>query len=205
MISTNDILRTIVNFLNTPIKIVLLIFVILTIIFIGTLIAEKIERLYIRDKAERIIDNIKKKGAKDILAIIQNSSILTSHKRLLLEVARHTKMSKNMSECLASSLLENYDIEKESIIKKTDLIVKLGPTFGLLGTLTPLGPGIIALSTGDTATLSQSLLVAFDTTVVGLICGAVCMIISAIRRKWYSKDRIMLTLVMESILETIKE
>lgn len=36
---------------------------------------------------------------------------------------------------------------------------------GLLGTLIPLGPGIIALGQGDTQTLSTSLLTAFDTTI----------------------------------------
>ena len=87
-------------------------------------------------------------------------------------------------------------------MKRSELIVKLGPVFGLLGTLTPLGPGIIALSTGDTQTLSASLLVAFDTTVVGLICAAVCTCITTIRKRWYEKDSIMLSLVMEALVES---
>ncbi|MCQ2609660.1 MAG: MotA/TolQ/ExbB proton channel family protein, partial [Lachnospiraceae bacterium] len=120
----------------------------------------------------------------------------------LLEVAKHKNLSNAMKESLAVSLLENYNVEQDRIVKRTELIVKLGPVFGLLGTLTPLGPGIIALSNGDTQTLSQSLLVAFDTTVVGLICAAVCTCISQLRKRWYAKDSIMLNLLMEAVVES---
>ena len=107
-----------------------------------------------------------------------------------------------MKENFATSLLDNYNQNLDFVVKKSDLIVKLGPTFGLLGTLIPLGPGIIALAQGDTAKLSYSLLAAFDTTVIGLIAASLCAVISMIRRRWYAKDRIMLTLIMEAVLES---
>lgn len=40
---------------------------------------------------------------------------------------------------------------------KANTVAKLGPMFGLLGTLIPLGPGIVALGRSDTAALSQSM------------------------------------------------
>ena len=72
----------------------------------------------------------------------------------------------------------------EKILKVSDIIARIAPMFGLLGTLIPLGPGIIALGQGDTYTLSTSLLTAFDTTVAGLISAAAAFIISAVRRSW---------------------
>lgn len=202
-ISTNALLRSIVIMLDTPIKVVLLIFVVLTIIFIGALIAEFVQRLSIGVKASIVIDQIKQ-GTDSIENIINKSKMLKVHKMILLEPARHKNLSSNMKENFSYSILENYSIEQERKLKMTELIVKLGPVFGLLGTLAPLGPGIIALSSGDTQTLSQSLLVAFDTTVVGLICAAVCTVITTIRRRWYSKDRNMLSLIMEAVLESEK-
>lgn len=201
MIDTNTILRGIVKALDTPIKIILIAFVIITIIFVGSLIAEISQRMYINVKSAKLID-VLKKGEMSAEDVISKSRILSKHKKLLLEVTKHKNLSSAMKESLAVSLLENYNIEQDRVIKKTDLIVKLGPVFGLLGTLTPLGPGIIALSTGDTTTLSQSLLVAFDTTVVGLICAAVCTCISQIRKRWYAKDSIMLNLLMEAVVES---
>ena len=151
-----------------------------------------------------MIDAIKK-GENDPATIIKNSRLLTKQKRLLLELTIHSELSDNMKENFAVSLLDNYNQNLDFIIKKSDLVIKLGPTFGLLGTLIPLGPGIMALASGDTTTLSNSMLAAFDTTVIGLISAAICTVISLIRRRWYSKDRVMLTLIMEAVLEAEKK
>lgn len=74
---------------------------------------------------------------------------------------------------------------------------------GLLGTLIPLGPGIIALSAGDTQTLSRSMLTAFDTTTVGLISAAVCLIIGYIRRPWYDAYMSDLQTLADCVIDII--
>lgn len=51
--------------------------------------------------------------------------------------------------------------------------VRLGPLLGLVGTLIPLGPGLMALNDGDLGMLSSQLVVAFSTTVVGLLIGGI--------------------------------
>ena len=202
-ISINDIMRQVVTILDTPVKVILIILLVVSIIMLGGLIAEFIQRKYINVKAASVIDAIKK-GENDPATIIKNSSLLIKQKRLLLELTIHKDLSDTMKENFAVSLLDNYNQNLDFTIRKSDLIIKLGPTFGLLGTLIPLGPGIIALASGDTTTLSNSLLAAFDTTVIGLISAAICTVISLIRRRWYSKDRIMLTLIMEAVLESEK-
>ena len=201
--NVNTVMRQIVTLLDTPVKVVLIIMLIITIVMIGELIAEMLQRRAINIKAAKVIDAIKEDSANTV-SIIRNTNLLDKQKHLLLEVFNHNELSPEMKESLAASLLDNYDRQQNIKIKRTDLITKLGPTFGLLGTLIPLGPGIIALAQGDTATLSYSLLAAFDTTVIGLICGAVCTVLSLIRRNWYNKDKIMLTLIMEAIIETNK-
>lgn len=199
-ISVNSIMRQIVTMLDVPVKVVLIVMLVISLIMVGGLIAELLQRRYLTVKAASVIDAIKK-GDNDTVTIIKNSALLAKQKRLLLELTIHNSLTDEMKENFASSLLDNYSQNLEWIIKKSDLIVKLGPTFGLLGTLIPLGPGIIALAQGDTATLSYSLLAAFDTTVIGLIAASICTVISMIRRRWYAKDKIMLTLIMEAVLE----
>ena len=80
-------------------------------------------------------------------------------------------------------------------------MAKIGPMLGLMGTLIPLGPGIIALGQGDTFTLSNSLLIAFDTTVAGLVCALIALVICTIRKIWYRNDMSILETLMECILE----
>ena len=200
----NDVMRQIVTILDAPVKVVLIVLLIISLVMVGGLIAEYFQRKYLKVRAASVVDAIKK-GDRDPATIIKNSSLLISQKRLLLELTIHKNLSDEMKDNFAASLLDNYNQNQDFIVKRSDLIVKLGPTFGLLGTLIPLGPGIIALAGGDTMTLSNSLLAAFDTTVLGLISASICTIISLIRRRWYGKDRIMLTLIMEALLEAEKK
>jgi biopolymer transport protein ExbB/TolQ len=59
--------------------------------------------------------------------------------------------------------------------------VRLGPLLGLVGTLIPLGPGLMALNEGDLGRLSSQLVVAFSTTVVGLLIGGISYAIAMAR------------------------
>ena len=67
----------------------------------------------------------------------------------------------------------------------TDLLSRAGPILGLMGTLIPLGPGLTALGSGDIDVLATALIIAFDTTVVGLLIGLVAYGIGRVRRRWY--------------------
>ena len=111
------------------------------------------------------------------------------------------KYPDNTREALARQLLADEENRYSRITKITDIVARTAPMFGLMGTLIPLGPGLIALGQGDTKTLSDSLLIAFDTTVAGLISGAISYVISGIRKSWYEQYIIGLETVFEAILE----
>ena len=86
-----------------------------------------------------------------------------------------------------------------------ELLARLAPMLGLLGTLIPLGPGIIALGQGDTYTLSTSLLTAFDTTIAGLVAAAFAIVVSSIRRRWYREYGSLLEALCTEVLELTKK
>ena len=121
-----------------------------------------------------------------------------------MELIRHPRFSYVMREALAVRLVEQEQLRYDKIIKFSELLARLGPMLGLLGTLIPLGPGIIALGQGDTYTLSTSLLTAFDTTITGLSVAAVATVISTIRRAWYKDYMSTLEVMAQSILEAEK-
>lgn len=70
-------------------------------------------------------------------------------------------------------------------IERADLVARVGPMLGLMGTLIPLGPGIAALSGGNLDLLAAAVTTAFDSTVIGLAAGIIGYIIGRIRRRWY--------------------
>ena len=55
----------------------------------------------------------------------------------------------------------------------------------------------------DTLTLSESMNVAFDTTIAGVISAAVASVISHIRKRWYNDDMVSLETLMEAVLEEV--
>ena len=101
----------------------------------------------------------------------------------------------------AANLLEREQSHYDHILKCTELVSKLAPMLGLLGTLIPLGPGIIALGQGDTQTLSTSLLTAFDTTIAGLCAAAVCLVVTTLRKRWYGGYMADLETLMDCVCE----
>ncbi|MGM0702583.1 MAG: MotA/TolQ/ExbB proton channel family protein [Pseudomonadota bacterium] len=70
-------------------------------------------------------------------------------------------------------------------IERADLLARIGPMLGLMGTLIPLGPGLAALGRGELEVLADAVTVAFDTTVMGLLTGIVGFILARLRRRWY--------------------
>jgi biopolymer transport protein ExbB/TolQ len=83
------------------------------------------------------------------------------------------------------------------------MVTRLGPTLGLMGTLIPMGPGLAALGNGDIQGLSQAIIIAFDTTVVGLAAGGVAYVISKIRRRWYEENLSNIETLTEAVLEVL--
>jgi biopolymer transport protein ExbB/TolQ len=89
------------------------------------------------------------------------------------------------AESLAERLLAAEELALARRVERTDLLVRLGPALGLVGTLIPLGPGLAALGRGEVQLLAGALTVAFDATIVGLLVGGAAFVISSVRRRWY--------------------
>ncbi len=88
----------------------------------------------------------------------------------------------------AQKTLDDLQLRAERALAQLTFGVRLGPILGLAGTLIPLGPALVALSQGDIATLSAKLVVAFTTTVLGLLVGGLCFAMHLVRRHWYMQD-----------------
>lgn len=203
--SINNLLRTICSALRTPVVFILLLMIAATIVLLAMLITEFFtEHRHLKISMPEMMDQLEE-GSVPVQECIEQSGLLKRQKKALLELTKHPEVSDFTREALAVRLLEEEKGHYDGVVSLSDLITKIGPAFGLLGTLIPLGPGIIALGQGDTAILSQSLLTAFDTTIAGLVCAAAATVISAIRKKWYRNYYSVLETLMESVLEVVKK
>lgn len=94
-------------------------------------------------------------------------------------------------------LLQQCDSFISKRLERTKVMVRLGPMLGLMGTLIPMGPALLALTGGDVDTLANNLIIAFGTTVVGLLIGSVSYILYTVRRRWYEDDMNDITYICE--------
>ena len=140
------------------------------------------------------------KEADEQLKLIMESGLNRQEKDMLRELISAGSMNEDMRQAVAERLLEKQEARYGKILHVTELVAKLGPMFGLLGTLIPLGPGIVALGTGDVETLSVSMEMAFDTTIAGVISAAVCSVLTGVRKRWYNRNMQNIRLIMESLL-----
>lgn len=197
----HNILRAVASAMEIPVIICLLLALAFAAFSIGWWLTEKFgERRHLSVSLPALLDQMRA-GTEPLADCIENSGLLRRQKDALLELTRHPDFTPVMRESLAANLLEREQAHYDHILKATDLVSKLSPMFGLLGTLIPLGPGIIALGRGDTYTLSTSLLTAFDTTIAGLIAAAVCLCISTVRRRWYSGYMADLETLLDCVTE----
>ena len=135
--------------------------------------------------------------------INSNTQLPDSDKKILNEIADIKDLTPKTREALACKMIDNEEEKIDNKLRKTDIITKIGPTLGLMGTLIPLGPGLAALGTGDINTLANSLTVAFNTTIVGIGAGALAYFEGRIRKNWYMKYISDLDILSDAILDTL--
>jgi biopolymer transport protein ExbB/TolQ len=191
--------------LLVPTLIILLLFVALVIIEMGSLLVEALgERRRSKVNIPELLNAFKEKDFEGIRDEIMNSSLLRRQKAALSELLKYNDLPGVSRQALARRLLGDEELYYARITSRTDLVARLGPMFGLMATLIPLGPGLIALGQGDTKTLADSLLIAFDATVTGLAAAGVAYAISQLRKRWYEDYLAGLEALMESLLEVLE-
>ena len=94
-------------------------------------------------------------------------------------------------------LLADFEIEADKDLASSKTLTKLGPMLGLMGTLIPMGPALVGLSTGDIGSMAYNMQVAFATTVVGLFSSAVGFMTQQVKSRWYMRDMTNLEFVAE--------
>ena len=191
--------------LLTPVIIILVIFVVLAILCLGGVINERISRKSIKsEEFEKLVRDISfSNSPSEIENFVDDSSLFKWQKGILVKIARNYDIGLKARQALASELISNEETRLIKSTNKTDIMVRLGPILGLLGTLIPLGPGLAALGTGDITTLAESLTIAFDTTVTGLAVGGIGYLISKFRKQWYESDLIDVETLAEVELESL--
>ena len=193
--------------LQIPVIIFLVVFAVFAVLAIGGLVSEFTSRKKVTpDMIEEIIYSISNAASlDDIKNVIKNAGIYESQKVVLIKILRANGLTSESRHALAKKLIEFEEGKFTKTIERTDVVTRIGPTLGLMGTLIPMGPGLAALGAGDVNTLANAIIVAFDTTVVGIGAGAVAYFVSKVRRRWYEEYLSNLDALADALLDKLNQ
>ena len=204
----NSSMHAISQSLLIPVMAILAIFFIYALINLGILLSEYYQRRKLNYDVKKLISQFldvkNSKNPDEISRIINEGQLPLSHKEVLRTLAESSDQSPEFRESLALKMVEDEGIYAAKRLERTDIIAKISPAVGLMGTLIPLGPGLTALGEGDIQSLANHLLTAFDAAVLGMAAAAIAFTISKIRRRWYEEEISNLETLADTILEILK-
>ncbi|OZI31865.1 hypothetical protein CAL29_28815 [Bordetella genomosp. 10] len=85
-------------------------------------------------------------------------------------------------------VLTEFELQSDRQLGLYRTMTRIGPLLGLMGTLIPLGPALVGLAAGDITLLARKMEVAFATTVVGLVIGAIGFLLHQAASRWALDD-----------------
>ena len=189
-----DILYWISSGLLVPVILILIFFFLRSLLLLGGFFSQ-----YLTMRKSGIL---LQKEVKQLTA--DNLYTLSDHlpKGKLPVVTCISKMLENRnSPAKVTFLLDEYECLVERELETPKMFTKMGPMLGLMGTLIPMGPALVGLSSGDIASMAYNMQVAFATTVIGLFAGGIGFVVKAVKQRWYRREMGMLNYIADMLDE----
>lgn len=177
-----DILYWISTGLLVPVIVLLILLFCRALLLIGTFFGQYVA---VR-KTEALLKGEFDALSQDNLATLADR-LPKSDKSLVVRYIR-LMMDHRDSEAHLQKLLSDFDLAAAADLATSKTLAKMGPMLGLMGTLIPMGPALVGLSTGDIASMAYNMQVAFATTVVGMLIAAIGVVTLQVKQRWYARE-----------------
>ena len=184
MMDIGALLKTFIYLISSsllyPVLFLLVIFIVWIIIYAGSFFAEWLERVKLTVFSAAELSSFLRK---------ENNKKIVSHRvSSYLKRLRFLLSKSQFEEIEIENLLQDTNLIMWKSLDRIRMIIRFGPSLGLIGTLIPMGTGLAAMGQGDMAKLSSDLVIAFTTTVVGLAIGMTAYFFYTVRRRWVEED-----------------
>ena len=180
-----------------PVLLVLSLLVLVIIVQSGGFFAEWLERVRLQSCPSEQLPQLLQTG--------QAKAIISHRVNRYLQTLNQLLATPGNKEIAVENLLQSTTLELWKSMDRLRILVRTGPSLGLLGTLIPMGTGLAALGQGDMTKLSSDLVIAFTTTVVGMAVGTVAFCFYTVRRRWLEEDIKNMELATELLMHAPTE
>jgi biopolymer transport protein ExbB/TolQ len=171
--------------LRFPVMLLLWVCVATALFMAGAAVVEFLARR--RERRGFSLSGWLKQGAVLTAGESRRRALPASLRRLLDEVDRERQHGTLDDGGLEHLLLESEERARHSLTPSR-MLVKVGPSLGLLGTLIPMGSSLASLATGNLEAMAGQMVVAFTTTIVGLATGTLAYVVASARQGWVAES-----------------
>ena len=190
------------NSLLYPVVIALLILVAFSFVIVGQFISEYASRnrdfSRLRSGVKLAKENIELKNFKEASSVLRSSGSNFLLESFITDLTGSIDAANFSIE--AEKLLQDYELRIARELEIPRLISRIAPMLGLMGTLIPMGPALMGLSSGNIEALASNLAIAFATTVLGILTGGIAYAVLIVKKRWYTQD----LSDMEYVVEVLK-
>ncbi|PJX26107.1 biopolymer transporter ExbD [Advenella sp. S44] len=88
-------------------------------------------------------------------------------------------------QVITSADLELYILKRLEWLR---IVSRTAPMLGLIATMIPMGPALLALGNGDATEVGKNMVAAFSAVILALLAASLCFFILIIRRRWLLQD-----------------
>ena len=176
----SDILFWISTGLLVPVIVLLIYFFCRAIMLAGGFFGQLIDRKRVMKQLQPEIDALADVESLSAKLPARSRSLFVQYLKQMLE------SSNNIPKI--DKIVSDYESAADKDLSISKLLTKMGPMLGLMGTLIPMGPALVGLSTGDIASMAYNMQVAFSTTVVGLFSSAIGFATQQAKQRWYISE-----------------
>ena len=165
-----------------PTIVLLLLFLAQGLFVVGGFYGLYAHRMAYEKSVKPALEDLNADNAQEVLAAshIRKTGLVNLYLEQLLATA-HQPVK-------AEKVLADFEMACEKDLAMVKTLAKIGPILVMMGTLIPMGPALVGLASGVMASLAQNMQVAFATTVVGLLVGAIGFFCNKIKTRWYASD-----------------
>lgn len=164
-----------------PVLFLLVVLILWILVYAGSFFAEWLERIRLAKCSPEELPRIVRNPDNRRVFPQRVHEYLGILRRLLDNGGKSTEVQ-------IENLLQEKTLNLWRSLDRIRMIIRIGPSLGLIGTLIPMGTGLAALGQGDMTKLSSDLVIAFTTTVVGLAVGITAYFFYTTKRRWVEND-----------------
>lgn len=183
--------------LQVPVVVAILYLLLRGLIAVGGFYGRWTDRI----RWKRRTDGPEEAGVPDAARLVEALAVSAARRPAPLQQAAAALQQAPRDAAWHERVIAGFELQTDRQLALYRTMTRIGPLLGLMGTLIPLGPALVGLAAGDISLLARKMEVAFATTVVGLVIGAIGFLLHQAAQRWAMDDLSLLDFLSAKLRE----